>query len=105
MRILVVIDSLGYGGAERLLVSLLPELRKRGIFCEIAVANHPYSLMPELEDARFKVHCLGLSHRWALREAANKLSKICKNEPFDFIWGIYILVTYMRHIHVFSLID
>ena len=102
MRILVVIDSLGYGGAERLLVSLLPELRKRGIFCEIAVANHPYSLMPELEDARFKVHCLGLSHRWALQEAANKLSKICKNEPFDFIWGhLYFGNLYAAHTRLF----
>jgi glycosyltransferase involved in cell wall biosynthesis len=103
VRILVVIDSLGYGGAERLLVSLLPELQKQRIFCEIAVANPPYSLKPELENLGFKVHCLRLTHRWAIPEAAYKLSKIHKIEPFDVIWGhLYFGNLYAAHTRIFA---
>mgnify|MGYP000556522380 CR=1 FL=1 len=87
IRVLTIIDTLGYGGAERLLVSLLPELQKQGVTCEVAVAHAPYSLMPELEQAGIKVHCLDISHRWAIPEAAYKLANICKQNQFDIIWG------------------
>jgi len=97
MKVLTIIDTLGYGGAERLLVSLLPELQKQGVICEVAVANAPYSLKTELEQAGIKVHCLDISHRWAIPEAAYKLAKICKKNQFDIIWGnLYFGILYSR---------
>jgi glycosyltransferase involved in cell wall biosynthesis len=87
MRILVVIDTLGYGGAERLLVSLLPELNKEKNSFSLAVTRPPYSLMPELEAAGISVHCLNLKGSWYFIDAAVKLAKLCKDESIDIIWG------------------
>lgn len=87
MKILIVIDALGFGGAERLLISLLPQLRKLGVYSEIVAANPPYSLMPELQDEGIVVHCLNIKHRWAIPQAVYKLTKIYKQGQFDIIWG------------------
>lgn len=108
MRILVVIDTLGYGGAERLLVSLLPELKKNNIYCAVAVAKAPYSLLSELKQADINVYCLDIIHPWSLIEAASKLAKIVEEEQIDVIWGhlyfgnLYAALTrtFIRHLKV-----
>jgi len=87
MRILAVIDTLGYGGAERLLVSLLPELKKKNIYCALAVASPPYSLLAELKEAGIDVYCLDIRHPWSFLKASARLARICKKEKIDIVWG------------------
>jgi glycosyltransferase involved in cell wall biosynthesis len=99
MKILVVIESLGFGGAERLLVTLLPELKIRGIECDIAVLAGPYTLGRELECAGLRVFPLDIRHRWSMFEALWKLCKLARHENYDAIWGhlyfgnLYALIT------------
>lgn len=87
MRVLAVIDTLGYGGAERLLVSLLPLLARRGIQCEVAAAMPPYSLAGELEQRGIPVHKLGIAHRWLVPQAARRISYLCRTRNITIVWG------------------
>lgn len=73
IRVLVCIKCLGYGGAERLLVSAA-EVRDRARFDYEAAYVLPSknALVPEMEAAGVPVHCLGSSEsnldlRWAAR--------------------------------------
>lgn len=66
MKVLHVIDSLGRGGAERLLVMLLPELARQGHEVGLAVLRGPYDLQPELEAAGVRVIQLPKRHQWNL---------------------------------------
>lgn len=87
MKVLVVIESLGYGGAERLLVLLLPMLKQRGIECQVAALQPPYDLAHLLEADGILVHRLSLHHRWALPEAVFKLVRLCRQERPTIVWG------------------
>ena len=49
MKVLHVIESLGVGGAETLLVNLLPELQSQGDEVTLAVMRGPFDLRPSLE--------------------------------------------------------
>ena len=77
MKVLHVIETLGRGGAERLLVMLLPELVRRGYDVSVAVFRGPYDLQPELEAGGVKVIRLGKRNKWNLfrgaRDVANTL--------------------------------
>jgi glycosyltransferase involved in cell wall biosynthesis len=75
MRVLCVIDTLGRGGAERLVVTLAPALKTRGIDIEVAALQSPWHLAPELEARGIRVHSLGLRHRWSSVEAIAKLTR------------------------------
>lgn len=75
MRILHVIDTLGRGGAERLLVILLPELVRRGHDVAVAVRGAPYDLQPELEVAGVPVIRLPKRHRWNLIAGARDIAR------------------------------
>lgn len=66
MKILHVIDTLARGGAERLLVMLLPELARQGHDVVVAVRSAPYDLQPELEAAGVPVIRLPKRHKWNL---------------------------------------
>lgn len=77
MKILHVIDTLARGGAERLLVMLLPELLRQGHDVAVAVRCVPYDLQPELEAAGVPVIRLKKRHKWNLiacaRDVANAM--------------------------------
>ncbi|SRR6266545_189623 len=94
MRILFVIESLGFGGAERALVNLIPALLKRGVKCEVVALWAPYTLGKELEAIGVTVHRLELLHRWNIPEAIYKLASVHRR-GFDvidahlFFAGIY----------------
>lgn len=66
MKVLHIIDTLARGGAERLLVMLLPELARQGHDVAIAVRGAPYDLQPELEAAGVRVIHLPKHHKWNL---------------------------------------
>jgi glycosyltransferase involved in cell wall biosynthesis len=70
MKVLHVIDTLGRGGAERLLVLLLPELARQGHDVAVAVCGAPYDLQPELEAAGVPVLRLPKRHKWNLISGA-----------------------------------
>ena len=102
MNILVVIPTLGYGGAERLLVTLLPKLKDKGFNIRVCTFSTPLDLSPELEKEGITVRNLNLSHRWSIFEAIIKLYKEAKNFEADVIWGhLYFGILYARAVALF----
>ena len=64
IRILYVIDSLGSGGAQRQLVTLINGLDRSKVVPEVAV-YHPHAhFRPELERTGTTVHQLGTRGGW-----------------------------------------
>jgi glycosyltransferase involved in cell wall biosynthesis len=74
VRILHVIETLARGGAERLLVMLLPELARQGHDVAVAVRRAPHELQPELEAAGVPVIRLPKRHKWALVSSARDIA-------------------------------
>ncbi len=85
MRILNVIESLGGGGAEQVLVNVLPELQARGHACELAVLWPPYDLQGALEGAGVRVHRLGWGYgrRWSMAGAVSRLARLARRRRPD----------------------
>ncbi len=75
MKVLHVIETLGRGGAERLLVMLLPELVRRGYDVSVAVRHGPYDLQSELEAGGVKVIRLAKRHKWNLFGGARDIAR------------------------------
>ena len=85
MKLLSIIETLGKGGAERVLVNTLPELQKQGIDCEVAILFERDDLVEELESQGIKVYRLNLSYKWNIIEGIIKLLKLVKNNNYDII--------------------
>lgn len=85
MKVLSVIETLGLGGAERVLVSTLVELRSQGVDCEVAILFDIDDLANELETLGIKVHRLSLSHRWNIAQGFFRLNRLIKSHAFDVI--------------------
>lgn len=77
--VLHVIETLGPGGAERVLVTLLPELMRQGVTAEVAVQRGAMQLKPDLEAAGIVVHVLPKRHKWNLIACAWDLSRLAKD--------------------------
>lgn len=75
MKVLHIIETLARGGAERLLVMLLPELAQQGHEVAVAVRSAPYDLQPELEAAGVPVIRLPKRHRWHLTASARDIAR------------------------------
>jgi glycosyltransferase involved in cell wall biosynthesis len=85
IKLLSIIETLGKGGAERVLVNTLPELQKIGIDCEVAILFKEDDLVKELESQGIKVHILDLSYKWNILEGTYKLFKLIKKEKYSII--------------------
>jgi len=85
IKLLSIIETLGKGGAERVLVNTLPKLQKQGIDCEVAILFERDDLAIELEEQGIKVHRLLLSHKWNVIEGVSKLNKLLKTNDYDII--------------------
>ena len=85
MRVLTIIETLGKGGAERVLVNTLPNLLKHGIQCEVAILFERDDLAVELEAQNIKVHRLNLSNKWNVFEALVKINQLVKHNKFDIV--------------------
>ena len=85
MKILSIIETLGKGGAERVLVNTLPELQKLGIDCEVAILFEREDLAEELEAYGIKVHRLNLSYKWNVIEGIFKLNRLMRDNHYDII--------------------
>ena len=68
-----VIDSLGLGGAERLLVSLLPHIAKSNVHVDVVSLFTDTSLSQELEERGIKVLSFNIAHRWNIFSASDRL--------------------------------
>ncbi|MBT5400290.1 glycosyltransferase family 4 protein [bacterium] len=86
-RILVVIDSLGYGGAERLLVSILPKINKNSLIVDVVVLLSDISLMPELTKQGVNVIPLNAPNRWSFFKILKSMNKHMKMGNYDIVWG------------------
>jgi glycosyltransferase involved in cell wall biosynthesis len=88
-RVLCITQDLGRGGgAEQLLVGLLPELRNHGYECEhVALCDWPDDIGYLLEEQGFTVHRLHLSHRWNFLAGLRKLRALLAARHYDLIWG------------------
>ncbi|MEW9920334.1 glycosyltransferase family 4 protein [Marimonas sp. MJW-29] len=87
MKVLHFIESLGRGGAEQLLVTLLPELQRQNVSAVVVVRAGNMDLVSELQSRGIFVHCLKQRHRWNLVGSARELSGIVRNESADIIHG------------------
>lgn len=76
MNILHIIDTLGRGGAERLLVMLMPELSRQGHEVAVAVRSAPYDLEPELQAAGVRVIRMPQRHKWNLIAGARDIAAV-----------------------------
>lgn len=85
MKILHVIEDLGPGGAEYLLLTLLPELKKNGLDCDVAALWPTYELLAPLESAGIVVHKLELKHRWNIPGGVFKLCKLLYRQQYDVV--------------------
>lgn len=79
MKVVHIIESLGIGGAESLLVNLLPELRRQGDEVTLAVMRGPFDLRPVLESQDVRVVVLRARHRWNLIGAASELAALVRS--------------------------
>ena len=96
-KVLIVIETLNPGGAEKMLSYLLPRLRDAGVDCQVAALWPTYELAPVLEAEGIRVHQLDVWHRWMFFDAVFKIVRICKEERFSLIWGhLYLANVYAR---------
>jgi len=89
INVLCIIEDLGLGGgAERLIVSLLPELRRLGVNVEIVtLLSWPQDIGSELESDGFIIHKLNMNNKWNVFSGVSHLSKIISEGSYSVIWG------------------
>lgn len=85
MQILHVIETLGTGGAERLLVTVLPELAAQGMDVHVAVMRPPMPLKSELEAAGIRVHVLPRRARWQVVRQARDIARLARSLNADLV--------------------
>jgi glycosyltransferase involved in cell wall biosynthesis len=88
-RILCIIRTIDLGGgAEQLLVGLLPELRKYGYECElVALCDWQDETGYLLEEQGVLVHRLHLSHPWNFLVGMLKVRVLLATTSYDLVWG------------------
>jgi glycosyltransferase involved in cell wall biosynthesis len=79
IRVLHLIDTLGRGGAETLLVTLLPALVREGIQPAVAVLSEPLDLRVELEERGVRVIQVPAFHKWNLIRGGREIERICRD--------------------------
>lgn len=85
MKVLHVIESLGVGGAETLLVNLLPELQSQGDEVTLVVMRGPFDLGPALESQGIRVVVMRARHRWSLIGAARELATLVRSGGHELV--------------------
>jgi glycosyltransferase involved in cell wall biosynthesis len=85
--VLVIIETLGAGGAEWALVNLAGELKQRVGCLEVAVLHPPYTLQPQLESQGIPVHRLSISNPWYVWSGVARLRLLLKTRRFRIVHG------------------
>jgi glycosyltransferase involved in cell wall biosynthesis len=98
-RILFVIESLGGGGAEAALMTLVREMTRRGHACAVAALWAPYTLEERLAGTGAVVHHLDLRHRRDAARAVARLLRVSRRfrptvvASHLFFAGLYVAAT------------
>lgn len=93
MKILHVIETLNHGGAERLLVTVLPELVRQNMTVDVAVMRPPWPLKKELEAAGITVHVLPERGKWQIWRQMRDLCRLARSVDAQIIHAhLYIPV-------------
>jgi glycosyltransferase involved in cell wall biosynthesis len=82
MKVLHIIETLGFGGAEFALLNLLPAMQDLGIESYVCVLNKPYDLQEKLENNRVKV--VGLAGFKFLKKR-QFVNKFCIDKAIDIV--------------------
>lgn len=98
MKILLLIRSLDYGGAERQLVMLAKGLKERNVDVRAAVFYGGGPLQAELAEAGVMVHDLGKRGRWDVVPFFLKLRRVVRSERPD------VLYTFLDTANVLGLV-
>jgi glycosyltransferase involved in cell wall biosynthesis len=97
VRVLTVIETLGAGGAERALLTMLPALADRGHECEVAMLHGPDTLAADLRAAGIVVHDLRLRHRWDLWRGVRGVARLGRGvdvlHAHNFFPGTYVALS------------
>ncbi|MFL6301697.1 MAG: glycosyltransferase family 4 protein [Terriglobales bacterium] len=85
IRVLHVIDTLGPGGAEHQLVTLLPHLQRQGIECEVAILQGSYALVPIVE--RYGMPVYKMDHRDGRNflSTSYRISVLLREREYDIV--------------------
>ena len=79
-RVLMVLESLGPGGAELAALNLLTALAERGHVCAVANLWGPDTLAEQFDAAGIPVHCLRVQHRWRVDQGVSRLAKLIRQQ-------------------------
>jgi glycosyltransferase involved in cell wall biosynthesis len=85
MKVLHIIESLGVGGAETLLLNLLPELQRQGDEVTLAVVRGPFDLREALEAQGVHVVAWRGRHKWNLPGTAGDLARLVRQHSVDVV--------------------
>jgi glycogen(starch) synthase len=85
--VLIVIETLGTGGAEWALVNLAPELKQCTGCVEVAVLHAPYTLQVQLESQGIPVHRLDIRDPWHIWPGVYRLKRLLRTRRFTIIHG------------------
>jgi len=85
MRVLHVIEDLGIGGAERLLVTLLPRLRAAGAIVEVAALGHRRDSAVDLERTGIRVVQFALASPRKPVAAGARLFRLLREHGHDLV--------------------
>lgn len=85
MKVLHVIETLGRGGAEQLLLTLLPELRRNGADVSVAVLREPLSLLEDMRAIGIEVHQLPGQTKWNVSAGARAVANIARECECDIV--------------------
>lgn len=106
LTVLHVIESLTTGGAERLLVTVLPELVRQGMRAEAVVLRAPFDLKADLEAQGILVHVLPKRGKWALLGSARDLARLARERDADILHAhLYfptVITALARRLRLFS---
>ncbi|AYO56921.1 hypothetical protein CO230_01510 [Chryseobacterium sp. 6424] len=85
MKILYVIESLGNGGAERVLLNILVVLQREGHECHVATLFDDDLLLKEFTENNITVHELKIGNRWNIVAALSGLRNLQHQYKFDIL--------------------
>lgn len=85
IRLLYIIETLGMGGAERLIVNVLKNIDRNVFSPYVACLFDKRQIEAELSDAGIPVICLALPNQYHWQMAISGLSRLMKRERFDIV--------------------
>jgi len=85
LRVLHLIETLGRGGAEQLLATLLPALKAQGIEPVLGVLKPPLDLLPQFEQSEIPVRQFPGFSKWNLLAGFHHIDALVRSEEIDVV--------------------